>query len=258
MSSISLFTWNYVSCQAAGLFTSSVRLKRDKTSISCLNHHILAIGKLHLAAIYAERRLFHSSGFCNIPKERIIDKLDDKFIGPRRKKLVQSSRQAKAILKNPRRASDCSLKSLSRASKKTDELTKSKQITRRPKLPVSKARIDTGHKIIVNCLANPLGSPLKDTIAKEKIVITGRLNPFDFPLIPVATANEREKIPTLQHGLDRVLFNPGVFYLQDPRSRVFNFDPYLQTIMPIQDFDFDALHEYVTSSRDHVSTLNHI
>jgi hypothetical protein len=31
---------------------------------------------------------------------------------------------------------------------------------------------------------------------------------------------------------------------------VFNFDPYLQKIMPVSEFDFDSLKEYITSSRD--------
>lgn len=44
--------------------------------------------------------------------------------------------------------------------------------------------------------------------------------------------------------------SPGVHQLQDYRSRVFNFDPYLQTIMPQEEFNFDALHKFVTSSRD--------
>ncbi|KAJ9148249.1 hypothetical protein NKR23_g5159 [Pleurostoma richardsiae] len=57
-------------------------------------------------------------------------------------------------------------------------------------------------------------------------------------------------VPRVQYGLDRVLFNPGVYHLQDPRSRVYNFDPYLASIMPIQEFDFNALKEYVTSSKD--------
>lgn len=63
-------------------------------------------------------------------------------------------------------------------------------------------------------------------------------------------------IPQLAHGLDRVLFNPGVYYLQDPRSHVYNFDPYLQEITPVKDFNFDALTDYITSSRD--STLDEI
>ncbi len=58
------------------------------------------------------------------------------------------------------------------------------------------------------------------------------------------------QVPRLSYGLERVLFNPGVYHLQDPRSRVFNFDPYLQTIMPVSEFDFDALKQYITSSRD--------
>lgn len=44
--------------------------------------------------------------------------------------------------------------------------------------------------------------------------------------------------------------SPGVYHLQDQRSRVFNFDPYLQTIMPVAEFDFNALKAYITSSKD--------
>ena len=44
--------------------------------------------------------------------------------------------------------------------------------------------------------------------------------------------------------------SPGVYHLQDPRSQVYNFDPYLQRIMPVSEFDFNALKEYITSSRD--------
>ena len=57
-------------------------------------------------------------------------------------------------------------------------------------------------------------------------------------------------VPGLEYGLDRVLFNPGVYQLQDPTSRVYNFDPYLQDIMPAMEFDFNALKEYKTSSED--------
>ncbi|KAI9802870.1 MAG: hypothetical protein M1833_001469 [Piccolia ochrophora] len=57
-------------------------------------------------------------------------------------------------------------------------------------------------------------------------------------------------VPDLSYGLERVLFNPGVYHLQDPRSRVFNFDPYLQKVMPVAEFDFNALKRYITSSQD--------
>ena len=50
------------------------------------------------------------------------------------------------------------------------------------------------------------------------------------------------------HGLNYL--SPGVYYLQDPRSRIYNFDPYLEKIMPISEFDFSLLKEYITSSKD--------
>jgi hypothetical protein len=68
------------------------------------------------------------------------------------------------------------------------------------------------------------------------------LEPVDIPF-----ANP---VPQLSYGLDRVLFNPGVYQVQDLRSKVYNFDPYLAKIMPINEFDFSALKEYVTSSKD--------
>lgn len=58
------------------------------------------------------------------------------------------------------------------------------------------------------------------------------------------------EVPNLSHDLSRVLFNPGIYQLQDPRSRVYNFDPYLEKIMPVSEFDFRVLKEYITSSRD--------
>ena len=61
---------------------------------------------------------------------------------------------------------------------------------------------------------------------------------------------DQPRVPRLEHGLDRVLFNPGVHTLQDRRSRVYNFDPYLQKIMPVTEFDYDALTAYKTSSQD--------
>jgi hypothetical protein len=61
---------------------------------------------------------------------------------------------------------------------------------------------------------------------------------------------DQPRVPRLQHGLDRVLFNQGVHQLQDRRSKVYNFDPYLQKIMPVTEFDYDALSAYKTSSQD--------
>ncbi|KAF9294794.1 hypothetical protein BGZ88_003320 [Linnemannia elongata] len=64
------------------------------------------------------------------------------------------------------------------------------------------------------------------------------------------TPTLRPKVAVLEHGLDRVLFNPGVHWLQDPRSSVFNFDPYLRSICQPKDFDYNALPAYKTSSMD--------
>ncbi|TGO51111.1 hypothetical protein BOTNAR_0367g00100 [Botryotinia narcissicola] len=76
-------------------------------------------------------------------------------------------------------------------------------------------------------------------------------------LVPVQ--KKQPPVPGLSYGLERALFNPGVYHLQDPRSRVFNFDPYLQKIMPVSEFDFTALKQYVTSSRDEalIETAKH-
>ncbi|KAI0408108.1 Pet127-domain-containing protein [Xylaria palmicola] len=67
-------------------------------------------------------------------------------------------------------------------------------------------------------------------------------------LVPIGVP--RPKVPSVSYGLERVLFNSGVYQLQDPRSRVYNFDPYLSQIMPVDEFDFNALKQYVTSSKD--------
>ncbi|CAH0059038.1 unnamed protein product [Clonostachys solani] len=78
-----------------------------------------------------------------------------------------------------------------------------------------------------------------------------RLKPKDLRLTPIEEEEEEGiKVPHLSYGLDKVLFNSGVHQMQDQRSKVYNFDPYLTSIMPIDQFDFDALKAYITSSKD--------
>ncbi|KAF2012464.1 Pet127-domain-containing protein [Aaosphaeria arxii CBS 175.79] len=84
---------------------------------------------------------------------------------------------------------------------------------------------------------DPLASLPTETITSDSL----EFKPVDHEIPP---------IPKLSYGLDRVLFNPGVYRLQDPRSRVYNFDPYLEKIMPATEFDYSALTEYKTSSKD--------
>ncbi|RYO89543.1 hypothetical protein DL766_008679 [Monosporascus sp. MC13-8B] len=94
--------------------------------------------------------------------------------------------------------------------------------------------------------------PKRSKSKKGKVPLTiSKVNSNTLTLAPIDAP--RAPVPSLSYGLERVLFNPGVYYLQDPRSRVYNFDPYLSNIMPIQEFDFNALKQYVTSSKD--STL---
>ncbi|TVY93366.1 mRNA degradation protein, mitochondrial [Lachnellula willkommii] len=90
------------------------------------------------------------------------------------------------------------------------------------------------------------------TVTQVRKLLTGHeietINASSLELVPVQ--QEELEVPSLSYGLERVLFNPGVYQLQDPRSRVFNFDPYLQTIMPVTEFDFTLLKKFITSSKD--------
>ncbi|KAE8145613.1 mitochondrial protein Pet127-domain-containing protein [Aspergillus avenaceus] len=125
----------------------------------------------------------------------------------------------------------------------------------------STSRIQSSLKTIVSQLAPTKNKPapndegpnslsfITNSISKKE---SGKVVSNQFHFKHVETA----PVPRLSFGLERVLFNPGVYHLRDPRSRVFNFDPYLGSIMPVTEFDFDALKEYITSSKDH--TLRNI
>nr|POE90366.1 mrna degradation protein, mitochondrial [Quercus suber] len=94
-------------------------------------------------------------------------------------------------------------------------------------------------------LESPSTGQLTPTVDEGDIQ---QIHAHDLHISPLDIA--QPPIPQLAYGLDRVLFNPGVYELQDPHSRVYNFDSYLQKIMPVADFDFNALKEYKTSSQD--------
>lgn len=71
------------------------------------------------------------------------------------------------------------------------------------------------------------------------------------PLVQ-AEAPDAAQIPRLAHALDRVLFSPGVQFLQDPRTRVYNFSPYLKDIVSLDDFDMDKVTGFVAANKDAV------
>ncbi|KZT23423.1 Pet127-domain-containing protein [Neolentinus lepideus HHB14362 ss-1] len=66
----------------------------------------------------------------------------------------------------------------------------------------------------------------------------------------LAPVSEQRPIARLAHGLERVLFNHGVYWLQEPRSQVYNFTPWLQNIPNVKDFAFERITGFVKSSRD--------
>lgn len=83
------------------------------------------------------------------------------------------------------------------------------------------------------------------------------LSSYQHVLSPASTAFVAYPSPyqvpvaTLAHSLDRVLFNPGVHFLRDPRSGVYNFTrDTLENVPKISEFDFSKLPQYVTSSKD--------
>ncbi|KAJ6584886.1 mitochondrial protein Pet127-domain-containing protein [Mycena capillaripes] len=81
--------------------------------------------------------------------------------------------------------------------------------------------------------------------------IEGLIEPSDQPVLQdLVPTSEHKPIATLEHGLERVLFNPGVHWLQDPRSRVYNFPPRLENIPKVTDFAFERLPGFIKSSRD--------
>ncbi|KAJ3130409.1 hypothetical protein HK100_008084 [Physocladia obscura] len=73
--------------------------------------------------------------------------------------------------------------------------------------------------------------------------------PFLFEKI-VHEKTKHIEVAQLAHGLDRVLFNPGVHYLKDPRTNHFNFDESLYVVTQPEDFNFESLPPYKIASGD--------
>ncbi|KAH7924960.1 Pet127-domain-containing protein [Leucogyrophana mollusca] len=69
-------------------------------------------------------------------------------------------------------------------------------------------------------------------------------------LTDLVSPSAQKPIATLAHGLERVLFNPGVHWLQDPRSRVYNFTPWVESVPKVTDFAFERVTGFIKSSAD--------
>ncbi|KAJ1805261.1 hypothetical protein LPJ56_005413, partial [Coemansia sp. RSA 2599] len=76
-----------------------------------------------------------------------------------------------------------------------------------------------------------------------------RVDPEENEFVQVGRSHVN-RVPKLRHGLERVLFSPGVHCLEDPHSGVYNFDPYIRNITQPDEFDYDKLTPYITSSKD--------
>ncbi|KAJ9478695.1 putative mitochondrial translation system component PET127 [Pseudozyma hubeiensis] len=91
--------------------------------------------------------------------------------------------------------------------------------------------------------------PFADEQKKWTESITGCVTAKGVPIDKVDPLRKME-VATLAHGLDRVLFNPGIYWLRDPRSGIYNFDPRIKDILDVDLFDYAALPPYITSSKD--------
>lgn len=58
------------------------------------------------------------------------------------------------------------------------------------------------------------------------------------------------EVASLAHGLQRVLFNPGIHWLQHPRTGYYNYTKAVQPVADREDFDFDRLPKFVRPSQD--------
>ncbi|KAH3675744.1 hypothetical protein WICMUC_002536 [Wickerhamomyces mucosus] len=83
----------------------------------------------------------------------------------------------------------------------------------------------------------------------DKFVSLNTIQPNHLNYNPIEVPNQ-DPVPTLKHKLSRVLFSPGIHVLQDPRTKVYNFNPYLSKLLPNEEFDFNKISSYIPSSKD--------
>lgn len=88
-------------------------------------------------------------------------------------------------------------------------------------------------------------SPVSGTQSKPTLLqLTGKTQ------VSQVQPLDHKKIPTLSHDLEKVLFSPGVHFLQDPRTKVFNFPEYLKKVVKYEEFNFDMIQTFISASKD--------
>lgn len=68
--------------------------------------------------------------------------------------------------------------------------------------------------------------------------------------IDTVTPLKDAEVATLAHGLQRVLFNPGIHWLQHPRTGFYNYTKAVQAVADREEFDFQRLPKFVRPSQD--------
>lgn len=118
--------------------------------------------------------------------------------------------------------------------------------------PKARPKLSPLGKLIRQSQKFDLENPYKFTDHPLNIVPRRERYTFNPKSSDVASVGELDtsNIPRLAHKLDRTLFSPGVHFLQDPRTRIYNFSPYLKNIIKYEDFNFDLVEKFVTVSKD--------
>ncbi|KAK4687513.1 hypothetical protein P7C73_g2598, partial [Tremellales sp. Uapishka_1] len=89
----------------------------------------------------------------------------------------------------------------------------------------------------------PLDTRLGETVA------SGRMSAGDVPIEEIKSSRTA-KVANLESELWRVLFNPGVHHLRDPRTGTWNFPTTLGRIPTPEEFAFDRCPKYITPGDD--------
>ncbi|GAA5964828.1 hypothetical protein JCM3765_005794 [Sporobolomyces pararoseus] len=133
----------------------------------------------------------------------------------------------------------------------------SPRMEREERLRIARSRPYQNHPALQpsSSTHNPLSSSSSTTTAplRELSSYPNQLSPSSVPFSPTPSPLPPVPVAKLSHSLSRTLFNPGVHFLRDPRSGVYNFSPeILENVPKLAEFEFDKLPQYVTSSKDEV------
>lgn len=183
-----------------------------------------------------------------------------------KKKKVTS--QSDATVKKKTKLKRSAIAKLKTTLSKTTIISEIKKLPKKGELPVDWKKsllsilnnsqpLNSSEEVVLDSIKSALTTLDRPSTSKSKVSHLQwksnnleTITAMDLSLKPIN--NGKISVPRLSYGLDRVLFNQGVYQLQDPRTRVFNFDPYLREIMPVSQFDYGALSKYITSSRDNI------